>query len=103
MNNKIQHAVINTASPGDNTIVAAATGLKTKVLTYTFTVGAAVTVTWKSASTAISGPMAFEAGISSAPSGEVPHFETIAGEALVLNLGSAVQVSGHISYYQEGE
>ena len=63
-------------------------------------------LTWKSGgSTALSGVMSLITGVPVAmPFGlaldayPVPLFQTAAGQALVLNLGGAVQVSGHLTY-----
>jgi hypothetical protein len=100
------YAVISTATSGDNTIVAAATnGRKIRVQEYLLVPSSAVTVTWKSGSTAISGAMdlaakaPLEAGVSGQTStGLDGVLQTAGGEALVLTLGGAVQVSGHIKY-----
>lgn len=100
------YAVISTATSGDNTIVAAATnGRKIRVQEYLVVPSAAVTLTWKSGSTAISGAMdlAAKAPLEASTFGQTGTgvdgvLQTAGGEALVLNLGGAVQVSGHIKY-----
>lgn len=97
-----QSAVINVATATDHTIVAAVTGKKIRVLSYVIVAAAAVAVTWKSGSTARSGAMSFAANSGivvspAAPSGG-SWFETAAGEALVLTLSGAQQVSGHLTY-----
>jgi len=97
-----KYADIDVASAGDNTIVAAVTGKKIRVLQYALVVSAATTVIWKSGTTPITGDMPFAAngGISSpfSPSGL---FETSAGEALVLNLSAGNPVSGHLVYTEK--
>lgn len=97
-----KYADIDVASAGDNTIVAAVTGKKIRVLQYALVVSAATTVIWKSGTTAITGDMSFAAngGISSSfsPSGL---FETAAGEALVLYLSASNPVSGHLVYAEK--
>lgn len=68
---------------------------------YLIVAAAAVTATWKSGSTEKSGPIALAAnGGVAAPGGspETRWLETAAGEALVLNLGGAVSVGGHVTY-----
>lgn len=97
-----QYAVINAAANDDNEIVAAVSGKKIRVLTYTFQAANPVNATWKSgSSTNLSGalPQTANTGISTTfcPIG---HFETASGQALNLYLSAAVQVSGHITYVE---
>lgn len=95
------HAAISAASSGNNEIVAAVAGKKIVVLNYNYLTDGAVTVTWKSASTAISGAQAWTAAaqgetITSANGDGL--METVAGEALNLTLGGAVGVRGRLTY-----
>lgn len=101
----MRHAVIDCSSSGSNTIVAAVPGRILRVLSYVVVANAAVVATWKSGSTSISGPMNLAAagsGVSAPPSvssmGYFAHLVTAPGEALVLSLGGAVQVGGHLTY-----
>ncbi len=101
----MKFASISAASSGSNEIVAAVTGKRIKVLAYTVIAAGDVSITWRSASTAISGAMsiaqnggAAPAAGASGPLGFVPLLQTESGEALNLNLSSAVQVSGHLTY-----
>jgi len=95
----VYRAAISAASSGANTVVAAQTGKQIRVLAYTVVAAAAVDATWKSASTAISGVMSLAAnGGIAQPFTEVGCMQTVAGEALVLTLGGAVQVSGYLVY-----
>lgn len=94
-------AAISCSSSGNNTIIAAVTGYKIIVHAYTLVVTTAVTCRWYDGAggTALSGAMPFGAnGGVSTPFNTVGHFTTTAGTALVLSLGSGVQVSGHITY-----
>lgn len=99
-------AKIDTATSGDNTIVAAIPNREIRVINYTTIASGDVAIRWKSgASTALSGAMALAAnggaapsGTGQSPSGHIGLFETAPGEALVLNLSAAVQVSGHLAY-----
>lgn len=95
-------ALISASALGDNTIVAAVAGKKIKVTQYVMVATAAVAPRWKSgASNNLSGAMSLAAnGIISTPGGKVL-METVAGEALVLNLSSAVAVNGHLVYIEE--
>ena len=99
------YGVINTASSGDTTIVPAIAGMRIRVVGYTAFAAGAVVVTWKSASTALSGPMTIggSGGLSVAQNqtteqSEFGIIQTAPGEALVLGLSAAVQVGGHINY-----
>lgn len=101
----MKFVVINASLTGDNTIVAAIVGRKIRVVNYTLISAGAVTVTWKSGATAISGPMPLAANGGMAPSssvltpsGLIGVFETNVNESLVLNLGGAVAVGGHLTY-----
>lgn len=95
--------VINRATSGDGTaVVAAVPTKKIRVTQYTLVCAGSVTVTWKSATAGpITGAMPFGAsGGVSTPEAPRGLFETVAGEGLVLNLGGAVQVSGHGQYVE---
>ena len=94
-------APIDVASAGDNTIVSGVTGKKIRVLQYAFICAGAVTVTFKSGTTPISGDMSFASnGGISTPFSPVGIIETAAGEDLVLNLSAAASVSGHLVYVE---
>ena len=95
------YAAISGATSGNNTVVAARTGVKIRVLSYTLVAASAVTVRFESGAdgTALTGVMSIGAngGISTTynPAG---HFETAVSTLLNMELGGAVQVSGHITY-----
>lgn len=92
---------INVSTSGDNSLIAAVTSKKIRVLAYSLVCDAAVAVRWYSglAGTALSGAMSFGAnGGISAPFSPVGHFETAAATLLNLNLSSAVGVRGHLVY-----
>lgn len=94
-------ASIDTATSGDNTIVAAVTTKKIRVLSVSLVCSAAVAVRWKSAAaTNVSGAMSFAANGGYSAESQFGLLETTAGEALVLNLSVAQQVSGHVSYIE---
>jgi hypothetical protein len=104
----VLYAPIDTASMGDNTIVAAVTGRRIRVVSYVLVAAGAVTAQWKDSAAAtvkLAGAMSLITGVpveaQPMPEGrgaQYGHFETSAGNALVLNLGGNVQVSGHVSY-----
>ncbi len=100
---EVKQAQINYATqttPG--AIVAAVTGKKIRVIAMHFVATGAVTVTWKSATTTICAAQSYAANgvvdVNWAPCGHL--FETVAGEALNIVLGGAVQVSGVINYIE---
>lgn len=96
-------AKIAASANGNNTLIAAVVGKKIRVLSYSFVCALAVTAKFQSGTggTDLTGPMAFgDNGGISAPFCPVGHFETAAGAMLNLFLGSAVVVSGHITYVE---
>ena len=96
-------AVIDNATSGDNTIVAAVTGKKIRVLQVCLIAAGAMTVRFESAAsgTALTGQMnvnsttGFNSGYC--PTG---HFETVAGELLNLELSAATSADGWIVYME---
>jgi hypothetical protein len=98
-----KYAVISGASSGDNTVVAAVTGKKIRVLSFFLVAAGAVTVRFESGAsgTALTGVMSLAAnGGLSCPLNELGYFETAAGVLLNLELGGVVQVSGHLTYIE---
>lgn len=96
----VARAAISAASSGDNTLVAAqGASAKIRVLSYTLVAASSVDVRFEDGAggTALSGVMTLDKGITVAysPHG---HFEGSANTLLNLELGAAVQVSGHLSY-----
>lgn len=94
-------ASINAASSGANTLVAAVSGQRVVVTGFLFVVASAVTVVFKSGSTALTGTMSFDPATGNpgaAQSFQQGLMQTAAGEALVMTLGGAVQVSGYLVY-----
>ena len=105
----VLYGVVNTALAGDNTLAAAVAGTKIKVIGMTLIVANAVTVQFKSGTAAeggvtnITGPMPLSANGGWQDRGRMEEylFECATAKSLVLNLGTAVQVSGYYSYIQE--
>ena len=104
----VKFAVIDDASSGNNTVIAAVTDKKIRVLSYTLVPAADVTIRWESGAggTALTGQMVLWAedgvvsqGIS-ANCGPFGCFETAAGALLNLELSGAVSVDGHITYIE---
>jgi len=101
---EIRRAAISGATSGNNTLVAAVSGLKIKVLGMVLYAAGAVDVRLESGAgtTALTGVMSFAAAgdgvvIPIAPPG-YHWIETAAGALLNMELGGAVQVSGFLVY-----
>lgn len=98
-----KRAVIDAATSGDNTLIAAIASTKIRVLQVVLIAAAAVTVRFESGAggTALTGQMQLAAngGFSSGfcPAG---HLETNAGELLNLELSGAISVDGWIVYVE---
>jgi hypothetical protein len=98
-----KYAVIDAATSGDNTIVAAVTGKRICVVAGFWNAAAAVTVRFESAAsgTALTGQMQHAAnGGFVLPFNEAGWFETVAGELLNLELSGAVSVDGALTYVE---
>ena len=101
----VQFGSIDVAASGDNQIVAADATRKIKVLSYVILADNNVTVQWKSGATPLSGAMSLIAngGVAAPPVAPASgHWlETAVNQALVLTLGGAIGVRGHLSYILE--
>jgi hypothetical protein len=99
---------IISATTGTTEIIAGVVGKKLRVLAYTVSSSVASELTWKSATTAISGVMHMGANGNIAihlgdnwPSGGLPVLETAAGESLNLTVaGTTPVIGGHLTYYE---
>lgn len=94
-------ALISTSSSGTSQVVAAVANKKIRVLTGFLVAAAAVSVKFQSAITPtdLTGAMPFATnGGLAIPYAQVGQFDTIAGEALSINLSGAVAVGGAITY-----
>ena len=102
----IKFAVISAASSGDNTLVAAVTGKKIRVIYYKIVPSADVSVRFESGAggTALTGvmPLLAEDGVvgPSILEAYCPFglFQTAASALLNLELSGAVGVYGHLTY-----
>lgn len=100
---RVKRVAIDNASNGDNTLVAAVTGKKIRVLSIVLISTGAVTVRFESGAsgTALSGQMALAANVGfSSGYSPVGHFETAAGELLNLELSGATSVDGFLTYLE---
>jgi hypothetical protein len=100
---EIQYAIIDAATSGDNTIVAAVTAKKIRVHSLFLVAAGAVTARFESGAggTALTGQMSFAAnGGIAMPFNEGGWFETAAGSLLNLELSGAISVDGGLSYVE---
>lgn len=100
-------AKIDATSAGDNVILAGVVGKRIRVLAYILAISNNSYIRWKSGTTPISGEMHMSGGSNMAihmgdqwPGGGLPVLVTEPGEALVLNVGGAVTVGGHMTYME---
>lgn len=95
-------APIAESSSGANEVIAAVTAKKIRVLSFNLMASAAVNAKWQSAATDLTGLSYFSAagGGISVPFNPLGLFETLAGEALNLNLSGAVAVGGSLVYVE---
>lgn len=92
---------ISVSSSGDNTLLAADTTNKIRVHAYTLVAAGSVTAKFKigTGGADLTGAMSLIAGTPLVvPFCREGHFETTINALLNLNLGGAVQVSGHLTY-----
>lgn len=97
----VKRAFANPAGAGDNAVVAAVTGKKIRVLSCHVHAAGAVSVIFRSNTTAISATYALAAnGGFVKPHNKHGWFQTAAGEALNLNLGGAVATGVEVTYVE---
>lgn len=107
---RIGNAVVNTASSGDNTIVAApGAGWRIRVTGYDLWADGTVNVKWWNGASANNKPLTGLIDMAVGQRDNLPQaprdegysegwFDCDENTALVLNLSAAVQVSGRVSY-----
>lgn len=99
----IKRAVIDDAASGDNTIVAAVSGKKIRVLSFFLVADGAVTVAFEdgASGTALTGDMSMAAnGVLVVPHNPHGWFETSVNTLLNIELGGAVGVRGALTYVE---
>ncbi len=89
----------NGGSSGDTTVVSGVTGKVIVVTSFWLVAAGATTVTFKSASTEITGGAAIAANGGVSAHGDFGLFETASGEDLNLNSSAAASVGGSMAYY----
>jgi hypothetical protein len=99
----VQYAVINVASSGDNTVVAAVAGKKIRVLSLYYMAAGTVTVRFESGAsgTALTGVVEHTAQTGAVlPFNEDGWFETAAGVLLNIELSGNISIDGSLSYIE---
>lgn len=99
---QIQRAAIDAASSGDNTLVAAVSGQKIRIVSMFLIASGTVTVTLEDGAggSALSGPIDLTSQTGFVlPESEHGWMETSAGTLLNLSLSDAIQVSGSLTYF----
>lgn len=100
---QVKYAVIDAATSGDNTVVAAVTGKQIRVLSCWLVSAGTVTARFESGAggTALTGQatLAVNTGFV-LPYNQAGWFETAAGSLLNLELSGAVSVDGSLSYVE---
>ena len=100
---ELQYAKIDAATLGDNTLVAAVTGNKIRVLAFLMVGAGTVTARFESGAggTALTGQMTLAVNtVVPAPFNPEGWFETAAGALLNLELSAAVSVDGCLAYVE---
>lgn len=97
---QVRFASVDVATAGDNTIVAGVAGRRIQLVHYLLNPQGAVNLFWRDGAggAALSGTIVFGAAGFLDTGNAEGLLATSDGNALVLNLSGAVQVSGHISY-----
>ena len=95
----LTNAVVDIASSGDNTLVAAVSGQTTRIHVLVLVPDADVDVVLKTGSTALTGTLRLKANQPLALGFQAePHFVTGTNEAFIVNLSGAVSVDGWVQY-----
>lgn len=99
----VKHAIIDAATLGDNTLVAAVAGKKIRVLDIVVVSAGTMTIRFESGAsgTALTGQMTVAAATGFAPGfSPIGHFETAAGQLLNMELSGATSADGWLRYIE---
>ena len=100
---KVKYAIIDAATSGDNTLVAAVSGYKIRVLSLFLVAAGTVNTRFESGAggTALTGVINLTAQAGYALNyNQGGWFETAAGSLLNLELSAAISVDGSLSYIE---
>jgi hypothetical protein len=101
----VKTVAINKSASGENSLVAAQEKFGYVVTGYVVVADGAVEVKFKNGAggSDVTGPMSLAAnGIVSSGYNPDGHFKVDPNKALILNLSSAVEVNGHLTYREVG-
>jgi hypothetical protein len=98
----IKRAIISASASGNTSVVAAVTGKKIAVLSYNYMANGAVNVKFQSSNTSDISGLAYLIANTGKVCDHNPGiwFETVAGEALNINLSAAIAVGGELTYIE---
>jgi len=95
-------AIVSAATSGDRTIIAASAGKTVRIYKCFIVSAASVALTFKDGATAMTGAVSLIAGNPLImPYDDFPWFSCSTGNAFVIGLSGAVQISGRIYYRQD--
>jgi len=99
----LKTAIISCNTSSDNEIVAAVIGKRIKVYMIVVNFAGTVSAKWRSHETDLTGAMPFQAREGYTISVQPPAFllQTVAGEALNLNLSDTIYAYGWIAYWDD--
>lgn len=100
---QVKYAKIDAAGSGNNTIVAAVSGKKIRVISMFYMAAGTVTVRFESGAdgTALTGQMEHSAQTGAVlPPNEDGWFETASGSLLNMELSGAVSIDGAVTYIE---
>ena len=96
----VTQAPINFSGAGDNILVGGVAGQRIKVLQFFFVLAAATNLTYKSGTTALSGPMNYSSvGAQVQDFIQLPYTCKL-GDPFIINSSNAVQIGGTLWYIQ---
>lgn len=99
----LKRVAVNFAGNGNNTLVAAVTGKKIRVISGLFMAAGTLTVTFQSGAggTGLTGAISLVANVGFVLSeSELGHFETAAATLLNAATSAGIQVSGYLNYIE---
>jgi hypothetical protein len=96
----VVQAPINFSASGDNIIIPGVAGKRIKVLQFFFVLAATTNLTYKSGSTALSGPLDFGSNAAQVQDFIQLPYTCNVGDPFIINSSSAVQVGGTVWYVQ---
>lgn len=95
---------VNATADGDNTVVAAVSGKKLRVIGYAISATAAGVATFQdTAGTPVvfaSFPLAANGGVVYDGGPECPAFETASGAGIEINCATGQDITGHMTYLE---